>query len=281
CGEILRIEDFILIARALVELGIDKIRLSGGEPLVRRGVITLAREIGSIEGLKDFAVTTNGILLPQLSKDLWEAGVKRVNISLDTLNEEKYRFITRGGDLKQALDGLDTSLETGFEQVKINVVLMKNFNENEIEEFVKMTLERPIDVRFIELMPFKGQQVFAYGRYLPGSEVLNRCKTLKPIESDDLSAPAKYYRLPGAIGRVGLIEPLSHKFCSRCNRLRITADGKILSCLHSQRELDLRGALHNRDELKSVILQSVMEKPKTHHLSEGQLMERDMGKIGG
>ena len=281
CGEILRIEEFVTIAQALVNLGIDKIRLSGGEPLVRRGVITLAREIGSIAGLKDFAVTTNGILLSQYGEELRKAGVQRVNISIDTLNPDRYREITRGGDLGQALAGLDCALKAGFKRVKINVVLMKDFNEDEIETFVNMTAERPIDVRFIELMPFVGQQDFVYGKYLTGTQVLERCKALVPLESDDLAAPAKYYKLPGAMGRVGLIEPLSHQFCGQCNRLRITADGHILSCLHSRRELDLRGSLQNPDDLKALIIQAVKEKPKTHHLAEGQLMERDMGKIGG
>lgn len=281
CKEILRIEDFITIVRVLAELGIDKIRLTGGEPLVRRGLLSLADEIGSIKEFKDFAITTNGILLPKFGKDLRKAGVKRVNISLDTLNPEKYRDITRGGDLSQVLAGLDTALNEGFEKVKINVVLIKGFNEDEIEKFVNMTRNIPIDVRFIELMPFVGQQNFAFGKYIPGTSVLNRCKDLIPLKREDASSPAKYYKLPDAKGKVGLIEPLSHQFCDKCNRLRITADGHLLNCLHSRKETDLREKLNDPEGLKSLIIKAVNEKPETHHISEGRLMERDMGNIGG
>lgn len=281
CGEILRIEDFIEIAQALIDLGIDKIRLSGGEPLVRKGVITLAKAIGAMPGLKDFAITTNGVLLPLYGKELYEAGVKRVNISLDTLNKVKYREITRGGELDQALAGMETAFQIGFDRIKINVVLMKDFNDDEILDFIRFTREKPVDVRFIELMPFKGQRDFAHGKYMPGEEVLRRCKELIPLVGDDPSAPAKYYQIPGTPGRVGLIEPLSHQFCGQCNRIRITADGHILSCLHSRHELDLKDVLHDQDLLKQRILQSVSEKPMTHRIAEGRLAERDMGKIGG
>ena len=281
CGEILRIEELAEIASVLVELGIDKIRLSGGEPLVRKGVLTLAEDIGSLPGLTDFAITTNGILLPSCAEELRKAGIKRVNISLDTLDEEKYRLITRGGELKQAFAGIEAALSAGFKHVKINVVLIKDFNENEIERFVGKTTELPVDVRFIELMPFLGQQDFAFGKYLPASAVLDHCPDLLPEESDDPSAPAKHYRLPGALGRVGLIEPLSHRFCGNCNRLRITADGNLLSCLHSRKELDLKPALGDREALAAVIRKAVAEKPLNHKLEEGELMERDMGKIGG
>lgn len=281
CQEILRIEDYITIAQALVDLGVDKIRLTGGEPLVRRGIITLVEEIGRMKGLKDFAITTNGILLSQYAERLKKAGMKRINLSIDTLDRDKYREITRGGELDQVLSGLYKALKVGFDRVKINVVLIKGFNDDEIEKFIEITKELPVDVRFIELMPFVSQQDFAYGRYLPGTEVLERCKDLVPLKSSDLSAPAQYFKLPGAKGKVGLIEPVSHKFCSYCNRLRITADGHILNCLHSRKEIDLRGALHDPEALKSLILQSVNEKPMTHRLAEGHLMERDMGRIGG
>lgn len=281
CGEILRIEDFVEIAKAVVALGIDKIRISGGEPLVRRGVLTLIRQIGEIEGIKDFAITTNGILLPRYAQALRDAGVRRVNISLDTFDAEKYRTITRGGDLNKALAGISAALEADFDRVKINVVLMKDFNDDEISRFVEITGDKPIDVRFIELMPFVGQQEFAYGSYLSGNAVLEVCRDLREEPRDDPSSPARYYRLPGAKGRVGLIEPMSHQFCNQCNRIRITADGHILSCLHSKNEIDLKPALGNRDALKTLILQAVSEKPMTHRLSEGELMERDMGKIGG
>ncbi|GAB1475686.1 GTP 3',8-cyclase MoaA [Bacillota bacterium] len=281
CGEILRLEDFLEIARAVVGVGIDKIRISGGEPLVRHGVLTLIQKIGEIPGLKDYAITTNGLLLPKYAKDLRRAGIKRVNISLDTFDERKYSLITRGGDLGRALEGIEAALDAGFEKVKINVVLMKGFNDDEIGRFTDITRDRPIDVRFIELMPFAGQQEFAKGKYLSGTAVLDACEGLIEEERDDPSSPARYYRFSGARGRVGLIEPMSHRFCNQCNRIRITADGHILSCLHSRDEVDLKPALGDEEALRDVILSSISKKPMSHHLTEGQLMERDMGKIGG
>ncbi len=281
CGEILRIEDFVEIARVVVGIGIDKIRISGGEPLVRHGVLTLIQMIGEIPGLKDYAITTNGLLLPKYAKDLRKSGIKRVNISLDTFDEEKYRHITRGGELGRALAGIEAAMEAGFEKVKINVVLMKGFNDDEISRFADITKDRPIDVRFIELMPFAGQQEFANGKYLSGTAVLDTCKGLTEEERDDPSSPARYFRFTGAQGRVGLIEPMSHKFCGQCNRIRITADGHVLSCLHSRNEVDLKPALGDEEALRDLILSAITKKPMRHHLTEGQLMERDMGKIGG
>lgn len=281
CGDILRIEDYVSISKALMDLGVDKIRLSGGEPLVRSGVVKLVKELAGLPGLKDLAMTTNGILLARYGEDLKVAGLNRVNISIDTLDPITYRDLTRGGDLSQPLEGFQTALQLGFDRVKINVVLMKGINDNEIEDFVAMTMKYPVDVRFIELMPFVGQQDIAIGSFLPGDVVLERCKDLVPVKAEDPSAPAKYYQLPGARGKVGLIEPLSHLFCSNCNRLRITADGHLLTCLHSREEVDLRGSLSNHEELKDLIQNAINDKPSTHQLHEGFLMERDMGKIGG
>ena len=281
CGEILRIEDYIRIAEALSKLGVDKIRLSGGEPLVRRGVVSLVEELAKLPGIRDLAMTTNGIFLPRLGDSLKQAGLMRLNISIDTLDRNKYREITRGGDLSQALLGFHTALQLGFQRVKVNVVLMKDFTEIEIPDFVDLTMQYPVDVRFIEWMPFVGQEHLAKVRFLSGQTVLDVCKDLKPVPSEDPSAPAKYYMKPGAKGRVGLIEPMSHQFCNECNRLRITADGHLLSCLHSREEVDLRPYLHQDDLLKETIERAIAKKPGTHRLHEGLLMNRDMGKIGG
>lgn len=281
CGDILRLEDYVVIAKALVELGIDKIRLSGGEPLVRKGVVHLVEEIAKLPGLQDLAMTTNGTLLSRYAEDLKKAGLKRLNISIDSLHPKKYTEITRGGDLSLTLAGFHKALDLNFERVKLNVVLIKGFNDDEIEQFVNMTLKYPVDVRFIELMPFVGQQDLAIGSFLPGQAVLDRCKNLKWVQKKDPSEVANYYQLPNAKGRVGLIEPLSHQFCGDCNRLRITADGHLLTCLHSRKEVDLREGLLNNQQLKTMIEKAIREKPHTHHLLEGMLMERDMGKIGG
>ncbi|NLP29777.1 MAG: GTP 3',8-cyclase MoaA [Clostridiales bacterium] len=281
CSEILNIEDYVIIAKALVDLGIEKIRITGGEPLVRKGLLSLVRQIGAIEGLKNLAITTNGILLPKYGEELYKAGIKNVNISLDSLDPEKYKDITRGGNLSDVLAGIENSIELGFEKVKINVVLIQDFNDDEIEKFVRLTEKKPIDVRFIELMPFKGQHELALGKYLPGDVVLEKVPDLQAIDDEDSSSPARYYKLEGALGRVGLINPLSHKFCDRCNRLRITADGFILSCLHSRKEIDLKGSLDDPDKLKELILKSINEKPLSHNLEKGELMDRDMINIGG
>lgn len=281
CGDILRLEEYVVLAKALVELGVDKIRLSGGEPLVRKGVVHLVEEIAELPGLQDLAMTTNGTLLSRYAEDLKNAGLKRINISIDSLNPEKYKEITRGGDLSLTLEGLHKALDLNFERIKLNVVLIKDFNDTEIEQFVNMTLKYPVDVRFIELMPFVGQQDLALGSFLPGQAVLDRCKNLKWVQKKDPAEVANYYQLPNAKGRVGLIEPLSHQFCGACNRLRITADGHLLTCLHSRTEVDLRESLSNSEQLKSMIEHAIREKPHTHHLLEGILMERDMGKIGG
>ena len=280
CGDILRIEDIITIARVLVEMGVDKIRLTGGEPLVRKGLLTLVEELGSWQELKDLSLTTNGLLLPRLSEDLKRAGLKRVNISLDTLDPEKYAYITRVGALDKVLDGIDTALSV-FDKVKLNTVLIKDFNDDEIESFVDLTWRLPVDVRFIELMPFQGQSEFAFGTYLSGDEVLRRCPNLKPVVADDPSAPANLYAYEGALGRVGIIRPMSCKFCENCNRIRISADGELLTCLHACEEVNLRPYLQDKEALRQVITEAITKKPKEHHLMEGQLQERDMGKIGG
>jgi cyclic pyranopterin phosphate synthase len=281
CNNILRIEDFVKIAQTAVDLGIDKIRISGGEPLVRRGIIALIEQISAIDGVFDLAMTTNGILLPKYAKALKDAGLKRLNISLDSFNKEKYQDITRGGSLKNALKGIEAAKQAKFQKIKINVVLIKGFNDDEISDFVEFTRDNEIDVRFIEMMPFEGQRHFAEGSFIPAGEVLKRHPELVSVDAESKSSSAKYYRLPGALGKVGLIEPMSCKFCDNCNRIRVTADGRLLSCLHSADEVDLTSALGDAQQLKDLIAQSIVNKPEFHHLRDGIYRERDMGKIGG
>ena len=278
---ILRIEDFLAIADALVGLGIDKIRITGGEPLVRHGILALVEGIAAMPRIRDLALTTNGVLLPDLADPLKTAGLRRVNISLDTFDKDKYAFMTRGGDVAQAIAGIQAARDAGFERIKLNTVLMKGFNDDEIPAFASLTRSEPMDVRFIEVMPFEGQKSFAAGSFLSADQVLSVCPDLVPEESDDPSAPARYYRFPGAPGRVGLIEPLSHRFCAACNRLRITADGQLLTCLHNRRQRDLRPWINDPDGLRAVIRDEIEHKPGTHRIDDGQLMDRYMGHIGG
>lgn len=278
---ILRIEDLLSITAALADLGIDKIRITGGEPLVRHGILTLIEGIASMPRIRDLALTSNGTLLPELAKPLKSAGLRRVNISLDTFDNKKYAYMTRGGDVAMALAGIQAARNAGFERVKLNTVLMKGFNDDEIPSFAALTRTAAMDVRFIEIMPFEGQQTFAAGSFLPADHVLAVCPDLVPEKSDDPSAPARYYRFPGAPGRVGLIEPMSHRFCGACNRLRVTADGQLLTCLHNRRQRDLRPWIGDPAVLRAVIRDEIEHKPGTHRIDEGQLMDRDMGHIGG
>lgn len=287
--EMLTLEEIFEIVKVCTALGTDKIRITGGEPLVRLGLIGLIEKIAAIDNIKDIALTTNGILLKKLANDLREAGLKRINISLDTMNKEKYRRITRGGDIKYVLEGIDEALKVGLLPIKINTVLIKDFNEDELQDFIKLTLSENIDVRFIELMPLGQAAGFASEHYLPNAKVLERFKELEPVEAVDKSSPAKYYKLPGAIGRVGLINPISHKFCNNCNRLRLTADGKLKPCLHSDKEIDVRGILRNGElndkyeALKEAVEEAIRTKPEHHTLNDlcSKPIERNMYTIGG
>ena len=278
--QILSLEEIEEIARAAVELGVRKIRVTGGEPLVRRGVVELCRRLGALEGVEDLSLTTNGALLPPVAGELRAAGVRRVNISLDTLDEEKFRRLTRRGELKDCLAGIRAALDQGMDPVKLNAVLIGGVNDDEIRALAELTCRWKVDVRFIELMPIGHTAPFGPEAYLPVSEVLRRLPRLEEVPED--GGVARLYRLPGALGRVGLITPLSCRFCSRCSRLRLTADGHLKPCLHSAREIPVRG-LHG-EALKAAILQAVGDKPADHCGLSPQnpsRSARDMNRIGG
>ena len=287
--EMLTLEEIFEVVKACADLGTDKIRITGGEPLVRKGLTGLIERISKLGSIKDIALTTNGVLLKKLAHDLREAGLKRINISLDTMDGKKYEYMTRGGNIKDVLEGIDEALKVGLVPIKINTVLTKDFNEDEIGDFIKLTLNENIDVRFIELMPLGQAAKFASEHYLPNTAVLERFKELEPVEAADKSSPAKYYMLPGAKGRVGLINPISHKFCDNCNRIRLTADGKLKPCLHSNKEIDVRGILRDNNQdnkykvLQEAVAEAVQAKPKHHTLNDlcNEPIERDMYKIGG
>jgi cyclic pyranopterin phosphate synthase len=287
--DMLTLEEIFEVVKVCSELGTDKIRITGGEPLVRKGITGLIEKIAAIESIKDIALTTNGVLLKKLAYDLKEAGLKRINISLDTMNEKKYEYMTRGGNIKDVLEGIDEALKAGLVPIKINTVLAKDFNEDEIGDFIKLTRNDSIDVRFIELMPLGGAASFAEEHYLPNTEVLERFAELVPVEAADKSSPAKYYKLPGAKGRVGLINPISHKFCDNCNRIRLTADGKLKPCLHSNLEIDVKGILRDEQQndkyaaLQGAVAEAILAKPKHHTLNDlcSKPIERDMYTIGG
>ena len=279
--DILSVEEIGEIARVFVNLGVNKVRLTGGEPLVRRGIIDIVQKIGRLDGIRDFAITTNGVLLKKYARDLKLAGLNRVNISLDTLDEDKYSYITRGGRLKDVLEGIESAKEVGLTPIKINTVLVGGFNDDEIEDLVRLTIEEEIDVRFIELMPIGESIKMGPECFISNEIVLEKVPDLVEVEREDPSSPAVYYRLPNAKGRVGIINPLSCKFCQYCNRVRLTADGKLKLCLHSNMEIDLKEALRKGQDLEEIILDGVAKKPESHRLEDGQYVYKKMYQIGG
>ncbi len=273
-------DEMIMAVETAAGLGISKLRITGGEPLVKKNILSICSRAAAVEGIDEVCITTNGTLLPQMAEVLREAGVKRVNISLDTLDADKYAYITRRGNLDEALKGIESAINAGFEKVKINSVLIGGFNDDEIEALASLTLKYPLDIRFIELMPMYDGGEFGEGAYVKGDEVL---KVLPELElQKPESGVAKLYRLPGAFGNVGLISPVSSHFCAACDRIRITADGRIKPCLHSADEYSLKGLAG--DEMKAMLERAIMSKPACHaplSASERSEAGRNMNQIGG
>jgi len=279
-ADMLTEDEIITAVEAAASLGITKLRITGGEPLVKKNIVSICRRAAAVKGIKEVCLTTNGILLPQLARPLKEAGVKRLNLSLDTLQPDKYAYITRIGKMDAFRAGLDAAFEAGFEKIKINSVLIGGFNDDEIEAMAKLTLEYPLDMRFIELMPMYDSGDFGMDAYLPYSKVLEKLPEAVAVEQD--GGVAKLYRLPGAKGNIGLISPVSAHFCGECNRLRLTADGKLKPCLHAPDEYSIRGL--DREGMKAVFEQAIWNKPAWHgdldalHRSQAG---RNMNEIGG
>ena len=264
------------MAAAAVGCGVRKLRVTGGEPLVRRGIVDFCRMLKGIGGVEELCLTTNGSLLPELAAPLKAAGVDRLNISLDTLRPERFRAITRLGTLADVLRGIEAAEAAGFDRIKFNCVLLGGVNDDEIPDFVALTREKPWQVRFIERMPMGACADF--GVCLPARTVTERCPALEKFGDDGVAA---LYRLPNAAGTVGLIEPMSHAFCADCTRIRITADGRLKPCLHSDAEIPLRGL--SGAELGDAIRRGILAKPARHHLDDAGVTEthRAMNEIGG
>lgn len=276
-GDVLSVEECVEIGAAAVRCGVKKIRLTGGEPLVRRGLLDICRGLRALPELEELCLTTNGSLLPALARPLRATGVDRLNISLDSLRPDRFAAITRLGRLVDVLDGIEAAEAAGFRDLKLDVVLMGGCNDDEIEDFVKLTVDHPWEVRFIELMPMGPCVHWEKSCFVPGESVLQRVSDLQQIESRGV---ARRYRLPGARGTVGLISPLSRGFCGQCRRIRVTADGTLKSCLHSGEELPLRG-LHG-PELEAAIRAGILQKPHQHHLADRPSdTPRTMNRIGG
>ena len=279
--EILRISEILEIVEAAASLGIRKIRLTGGEPLCRKGLLSLCEGISSVAGIEELTLTTNGNLLFAFATDLKKAGVHRINISLDSLIPEKYHSITRRGNLDTVLKGIHAAKEAGLTPIKMNTVLIGGFNDDEISQFVELTKTEPIDVRFIELMPIGEASKAWQSGFLPISTVLERVPNLLPISNKN-DGVATLYRLPDGVGKVGLISPVSNHFCNSCNRIRLTPDGKIKPCLHASNEYNIRG--YHGDNLRQRLEKIIFLKPTGHlGLSNEQpsFAGRNMNEIGG
>lgn len=272
------LEELRDMTAAAVACGVRKVRITGGEPLVRRGIVDLCRMVKEIPGVKELCLTTNGSLLGSLALPLREAGVDRLNISLDTLRPDRFRTITRLGELSQVWEGIEAAEAAGFSQLKLNCVLMGGINDDEIEDFVNLTKTHPWQVRFIELMPMGVCAGWDRRAFLPVETVRQRCPDLEAVGAEGV---ASCYRLPGAAGTVGLIAPMSHVFCGDCSRIRITADGKLKPCLHSGEEIPLRGL--TGEDLVQAVRQGIARKPERHHLERrgGSETRRSMNEIGG
>jgi cyclic pyranopterin phosphate synthase len=287
---VLRYEELETIVGAATELGIKKFRLTGGEPLVRKGIVDFVRRLKEISGVEQLTMTTNGALLGDLALPLKRAGLDRVNISLDSLRHSRFREITRLGNLDDVYAGINAATEAGLTPIKLNVVVMKGMNDDEIIDFVQLTMQHPFEVRFIELMPFSGNESIS-GRYISREEMLEKLPALRPLTVPlEESGVAELYTYPGARGQIGFISPLSHCFCSTCNKVRVTSDGKLKTCLHSNQEYDLKTALRieekkgmtRKDAVKKAIQEGVLAKEERHHLVPGQKsVDRNMNKIGG
>ncbi len=278
--EMLSEDEMILAVRAAAALGIRKLRITGGEPLVKKNILSICRRAAAVEGIEELCITTNGILLPAMAVPLKEAGVRRVNISLDTLDAEKFRYITRLGNLEQALTGIRSALDTGFEKVKLNAVLIGGFNDDEIPALAELTRRWPVDLRFIELMPMLDDDSFGPEAFLPCGTVLERLPELVPQEAD--GGVAKLYRLPGARGSIGLISPVSAHFCAACNRIRLTADGRIKPCLHASAEYSLKG--QDYEGMLQTLRNAILSKPSWHGALDAanhSRAGRSMNQIGG
>jgi len=287
--DILSYEEMLRIARIAAGNGITKIRLTGGEPLVRKNLTDFVAELHKIPGISEISMTTNGILLENFAGPLRRAGMKRINISLDTLDPEKYRQITRRGEIRSVMAGIHAARVAGFDPIKINIVAMRGINDNEIRSFAELTIDRPVHIRFIEFMPIKEKTGWSKERFISNDEIKKEIESigkLEPLPPKHNSGPANMFRLRKARGNLGFISPLSNHFCDRCNRLRLTADGKLRTCLFSDDETDLKTPLRSGSSdtgLLDLIVKAVLAKPERHTVLNASFKkcQRGMSAIGG
>lgn len=287
--ELMQDEEIFTLVRVFASLGFEKIRLTGGEPTIRANIVDIVRRIASTPGIREVTMTTNGILLSKLARPLAEAGLKRVNVSLDTLHPEKFRRLTRWGDVEDVLEGIYAAEAAGLTPIKINAVVVRGYNEDDVVDLARLTLDHPWQVRFIEMMPFAGVTDFQLKMVVRVPEMMARIEQalgpLEPVNGGRLDGEARVYRLPAAQGTIGFIATLSQPFCASCTRARLTADGHLRMCLLREYEVDLLTPLRQgatEEDLRRLILEAIWNKPWGHGLYRGEIpLNRTMSQIGG
>lgn len=288
-AQVLTLEETATIARAFVELGVGKIRLTGGEPLVRRGIVGLVESLNQLPGLHTLAMTTNGLLLPELAHPLRNAGVTRLNISIDSLNADTYRHLTRGGELHQVLAGVDAAQKAGFARIKLNAVVLAGINDSEVEALARFAIERELDISFIEEMPLgyidshQRRETQCFSEAIRAR--LERHYNLTPT-LETTGGPSRYYLVAGSEAKIGFISPMSNNFCASCNRVRLTVEGKLLLCLGNDHAMDLKALVRRYpgdvEKLKGAIVAAIASKPEKHHFDPGRVdIVRFMNATGG
>lgn len=272
-ADILTYEEIAEIVRIMAGMGLRKVRLTGGEPLVRKDLPRLVRLLAEVPGITDISLSTNAVLLAPLAQPLRDAGVSRINVSLDSLRPERADAIARRpGTLARVMEGLTAAERAGFDPIKVNCVMLRGRNDDEFEDFARITLERPWHIRFIEIMPVGANLDLSANEYISSFEMLDRIRTLgdlHPVPGPAGNGPATYFRYPNAPGTIGVITPMSHNFCDRCNRMRLTAAGQLRPCLFGELQTDLRGPLRRGDPLEPLIRETLRIKPERHLLAQG------------
>lgn len=288
-AEMMQDDEVLLLARLFASLGFDKIRLTGGEPTVRANMVELVRGISNTPGIHSISLTTNGVLLSKLAKPLAEAGLGRVNVSIDTLNPAKFKRLTRGGDIEDVWDGILAAVAAGLTPVKLNAVVVRGFNEEDVVDLANLTRDHPWQMRFIEMMPFGGSTDLQTGQLVSSHEVQNRIEqalgSLIPVNGGELDGEARLYHIPGAQGDIGFISSISAPFCADCARARLTPEGILRMCLLRDYEIDLLTTLRagaSPEDLRRLVLDAVWNKPWGHGLANGEIAKnRAMSEIGG
>ncbi len=288
-ADLMQDDEILFLTRLFASLGFDKIRLTGGEPTVRAHIVDIVRGIASTPGIRSVSMTTNGILLSRLARPLAQAGLQRVNVSIDTLNPEKFKRLTRWGDMEDVWDGIMAAQEAGLTPIKLNAVVVKGYNEEDVVDLARLTLDNPWQIRFIEMMPFAGATDLQTGQVITAAQIQARIESalgkMEVANGGQLDGEARLFRLPGAKGDVGFISSVTSPFCASCTRARLTADGRLRLCLLREKEVDLLTPLRagaSLDDLRRIILEGIWGKPWGHGLADGHIpLNRAMNEIGG